>query len=204
MCLIVNKIIGNAKFFWNDWTDLDTKWASHHWPLNDFWSLELSCFSAVIRTCKHDWRGLMENRLRTDGEQTESRSVTHLPLQVEVVSYDLSDLVLSVFLWNRFSFITNSSSGSVTRAEIRVFLCTCVKRLLASPISSWSPGAQMFSPTGSKRLRAATIRDVWREYRSPRFFIFFLSWSDTPPWAHSHALSVCVHVCGSVCVCECV
>lgn len=62
MCLI-------AKFFWNDWTDLDTKWASHHWPLNDFWSLVL------LWSETHEHANMTEGVWwRTDGEQTEHRS----------------------------------------------------------------------------------------------------------------------------------
>lgn len=59
---------------------------------------------------------------------------------------------------------------------------TWLKRFLASAMSSCSPGAQMLSPTGSRRFRVATIRLVCIEYRSPFLFIFFLSWSETIPW----------------------
>lgn len=49
-------------------------------------------------------------------------------------------------------------------------------------MSSCSPGAQMLSPTGSKRFKVATIRLVCIVYLSPFLFIFFLSWSETIPW----------------------
>ncbi len=48
-------------------------------------------------------------------------------------------------------------------------------------MSSCSPGAQVLSPTGSRRFKVATIRLVCVEYRSPFLFIFFLSWSETTP-----------------------
>lgn len=57
-----------------------------------------------------------------------------------------------------------------------------MKRFLASAMSSCSPGAQMLSPTGSRRFRVATMRLVCIVYRSPFLFIFFLSWSETIPW----------------------
>lgn len=53
-------------------------------------------------------------------------------------------------------------------------------RDFAREISSWSPGVHIFKPMGSIFLSAATMREVWMEYRSPRRFVFFRSWSCPP------------------------
>lgn len=63
-----------------------------------------------------------------------------------------------------------------------MFFSTWLKRFFASAMSSCSPGAQMLSPTGSRRFRVATMRLVCIVYLSPFLFIFFLSWSETIPW----------------------
>ena len=68
---------------------------------------------------------------------------------------------------------------------------TRLKRFLVSAMSSWSPGAQMFNPMGSNRFRAATIRDVCMEYRSPLRFIFFLSWSETAAYGTKINIGIC-------------
>lgn len=68
---------------------------------------------------------------------------------------------------------------------------TRLKRFLAKAMSSWSPGAQMFNPMGSNRFRAATIRDVCMEYRSPLRFIFFLSWSETAAYGTKINIGIC-------------
>lgn len=68
---------------------------------------------------------------------------------------------------------------------------TRLKRFLARAMSSWSPGAQMFNPMGSNRFRAATIRDVCMEYRSPLRFIFFLSWSETAAYGTKINIGIC-------------
>lgn len=65
---------------------------------------------------------------------------------------------------------------------------TILNRFLARAMSSWSPGAQMFNPMGSSRFRAATIREVCMEYRSPLRFIFFLSWSETAAYGTNQGL----------------
>lgn len=53
-------------------------------------------------------------------------------------------------------------------------------RDLAREISSWSPGVHMFKPIGNIFLSAATMREVWMEYKSPLRFVFFRSWSCPP------------------------
>lgn len=68
---------------------------------------------------------------------------------------------------------------------------TILNRFLARAMSSWSPGAQMFNPMGSNRFRAATIREVCMEYRSPLRFIFFLSWSETAACATKISVGIC-------------
>lgn len=57
---------------------------------------------------------------------------------------------------------------------------TQLYRDFASEMSSWSPGVHIFRPMGSIFLSAATMRDVWMEYKSPRLFVFFRSWSCPP------------------------
>lgn len=57
---------------------------------------------------------------------------------------------------------------------------TQLYRDFAREISSWSPGVHMFKPIGSIFLSAATMREVWMEYRSPLRFVFFRSWSCPP------------------------
>ena len=68
---------------------------------------------------------------------------------------------------------------------------TRLNRFLARAMSSWSPGAQMFKPMGSNRFRAATIREVCMEYRSPLRFIFFLSWSETAAYRTKVSVGIC-------------
>lgn len=57
---------------------------------------------------------------------------------------------------------------------------TWLYRDFAREISSWSPGVHIFKPMGSIFLSAATMREVWMEYKSPRRFVFFRSWSCPP------------------------
>lgn len=57
---------------------------------------------------------------------------------------------------------------------------TWLYRDFAREISSWSPGVHMFKPMGSIFLSAATMREVWMEYKSPLRLVFFRSWSCPP------------------------
>jgi len=51
----------------------------------------------------------------------------------------------------------------------------------------------MLRPMGSIFFKAATISDVWTEYRSPRFFFFVRSVSEPPPCEQAQQQTKGIH-----------